>query len=37
LRDEVKNAEAIKRTVEQLTREVEPKREQKKRTYEIGL
>jgi hypothetical protein len=39
LRDEVKNAEAIKRSVEQLTREDEPKREpqQRKRSYEIGL
>jgi hypothetical protein len=37
LRDEVKNAEAIKRTVEQLTREVKPKQKQRKRSYEIVL
>jgi hypothetical protein len=39
LRDEVKNVEAIKRSVEQLTRADEPKREaqQRKRSYEIGL
>jgi hypothetical protein len=39
LRDEVKNAEAIKRSVEKLIRVDEPKREpqQRKRSYEIGL
>jgi hypothetical protein len=37
LRDEVKNSETIKRTVEQLTRGDEPKQEQRKRPYEIGL
>jgi hypothetical protein len=36
LREEVKNAEAIRRTVEQLTREDEP-RKAKTRSHEIGL
>jgi uncharacterized phage infection (PIP) family protein YhgE len=37
LRDEVKNSETIKRTVEQRTRGDEPKQEQRKRSYEMGL
>jgi hypothetical protein len=38
LRDEVKNAEAIKRSVEQVTRADEPKREQiRRRSRDLGL
>ncbi|GHU80008.1 hypothetical protein FACS1894191_4180 [Clostridia bacterium] len=37
LRDEVKNAEAIRRTVEQLTRADEPERQQRKRSRDMEL